>query len=385
MGYQNFSSDAEGKFELSWDPERMPGDRNGSGYLIIRDEEKNLTVAMEINVETTTIDVKLEPGVIITGKAVDPNNHAIEGAEILVYLYALSIGAPIGRDSAKTNAEGNFEIKAIPTEQRYHIYGRAEGYGVKNMEIDIYKAVDNHLDVGTIKLPVANLTVSGVVVDVNDQPVPNVRIFSYGDNQPNQNTQTDAEGRFEVKVCEGRIRINANSPGSTRLYGRIETEGGSSDVKIVISERQTSTAYIPKQPPSLVGKSLPDLKGLGIELQPDDTTDKMTLVCFFDMQQRPSRHCLQQLSKKAQQLKEKNITVVAVHTKAEEKTLNEWITENNIPFSVGLIEDDEEKIRYNWGVRSLPWMILTDENRVVTAEGFGIDELDEEIKTLREK
>lgn len=33
--------------------------------------------------------------------------------------------------------------------------------------------------------------------------------------------------------------------------------------------------------------------------------------------------------------------------------------------------------RYNWGVRSLPWMILTDKNHIVAAEGFTVSELDE--------
>jgi hypothetical protein len=69
-----------------------------------------------------------------------------------------------------------------------------------------------------------------------------------------------------------------------------------------------------------------------------------------------------------------------MHTKANEKKLDDWIKENNIPFPVGLIEDDEEQIRNNWGVKSLPWMILTDENRVVAAEGFAVSELDAQIK-----
>ncbi len=380
MGLQDVKSTAEGKFEISWDPERLPGSQSGSFYLIVRDKEKNLAAAMEIDQETKSLDIKLQPGVIITGQAVDPNNHAIEGAEIRVYLYALNIGAPIVRDSSKTNAEGNFEIKAIPTEQRYRIYGRAEGYGVKNMEIDIYKAVDNRLDVGTIKLPVANLTVTGVVVDVNDRPVSNVRIVSYGDNQPNQNTQTDAEGRFELKACEGRIRISANSSGRTRLYSRIETEGGASDVKIVISESPT-TRYVPKQPPSLVGKSLPDLKGLGIELPPDDITDKMVLVCFFDMEQRPSRNCLMQLTKMVQELAAKDVVVVAIQAlKIDKSLLEEWIKENDISFPVGMIRSNEEKTRFTWGVKSLPWLILTDKEHVVRAEGFMINELDTKIK-----
>ena len=50
-----------------------------------------------------------------------------------------------------------------------------------------------------------------------------------------------------------------------------------------------------------------------------------------------------------------------------------------------MIQDDlsttlgtgEEKTLNNWGVQSLPWLILTDKNHIVTAEGFSIDDLNE--------
>jgi hypothetical protein len=38
------------------------------------------------------------------------------------------------------------------------------------------------------------------------------------------------------------------------------------------------------------------------------------------------------------------------------------------------------KIRAAWGVRSLPWLILTDRKHIVTVEGFGLNELNDEIK-----
>jgi len=33
-------------------------------------------------------------------------------------------------------------------------------------------------------------------------------------------------------------------------------------------------------------------------------------------------------------------------------------------------------------VKSLPWLILTDKEHIVIAEGFGLDELDEKIKEI---
>jgi hypothetical protein len=137
---------------------------------------------------------------------------------------------------------------------------------------------------------------------------------------------------------------------------------------------------------SLLGKSLPELKDLGISLSLSDVNDKLILVCFFDMDQRPSRNCILQLSKRTQDLAAKDAVVVTVQASIiKQAKLNEWIKENDITFPVGMIESDSEKTRFNWGAKSLPWLILTNKKHIVTAEGFNLDEIDEKITTLIEK
>jgi len=75
------------------------------------------------------------------------------------------------------------------------------------------------------------------------------------------------------------------------------------------------------------------------------------------------------------------VVVVAVQaSKVNEETLNEWMKKNNIPFPAGMIEGDEEKTRFSWGVRSLPWLILADRKGIVWAEGFRIEEIGDKIK-----
>jgi peroxiredoxin len=144
-------------------------------------------------------------------------------------------------------------------------------------------------------------------------------------------------------------------------------------------------AEAPPRPKSLTGKPLPQFEDFNIQISSRNTSDKMLLVCFWDMNQRPSRNCIMQLAKQANQLKQKGLTVVAVQaSKVDKNALNKWIKRNNIPFNVGMIEDNEEKIRFAWGVKSLPWLILTDKKRIVRAEGFSINELDEKITMLTE-
>ena len=65
--------------------------------------------------------------------------------------------------------------------------------------------------------------------------------------------------------------------------------------------------------------------------------------------------------------------------------LGNWVTKNNITFPVGMITGDADKVKSNWAVNSMPWLILTDKKHIVQAEGFGISELDEKITTFNEK
>ena len=143
---------------------------------------------------------------------------------------------------------------------------------------------------------------------------------------------------------------------------------------------------LPKEPPSLVGKPLPELKDLRIDLSPADVSDKMILVCFWDMQQRPSRNCIRELAKRAEELKEKGVAVIAVQaSKVDENELNEWVKKYNIPFPVGMVQGDVEKSHFTWGVRSLPWLILSNRKQIVRAEGFALTELGEKMSAIAQK
>ncbi len=125
--------------------------------------------------------------------------------------------------------------------------------------------------------------------------------------------------------------------------------------------------FVPKKPASLKGKRLPDLKKLGIEL-PADANDRMLLVCFWDMNQRPSRYCMSELIRRAPQLAEKGVTIVAVHggTGRAGGLWSNGSQQNKPPFPVGCLKDKIEQTQFEWGVASLPHLILTDRKHSVT-------------------
>jgi len=146
------------------------------------------------------------------------------------------------------------------------------------------------------------------------------------------------------------------------------------------SGHKTNVEIDIKKPGSLLGEILPGFDGIDIDKYQEQLKGKALCICFFDMNQRPSRNCITQLAKQTEQLRNKGITVVAVQaSKIEQETLNQWLQNNNVPFPVGMIRIDEKTALFNWGVKSLPWLILTDQKHIVEANGFSLAELDEKI------
>jgi hypothetical protein len=105
------------------------------------------------------------------------------------------------------------------------------------------------------------------------------------------------------------------------------------------------------------------------------------LVCFFDINQRPSRHCVGQLNRRAKQLRKQGVFVVCVQAShLPKKGLNDWRKKDRISLPIGMVGNDSIKTRQEWAVQSLPCLILTDEDHIVIAEGFRLYELDDKIE-----
>jgi len=206
-------------------------------------------------------------------------------------------------------------------------------------------------------------------------------------------TKITDEGLMVLKDLRNLKRINVTGTRVTSIgLENFKQASASKSIEANISFRlrssekkgpqriKTVTPQPEAQALPLIGKLMPDFDNIKIDLDRNQTKDKMMLICFWDMQQRPSRNCIIQLSKKAQELKTKNIYAAAIQaSKVDESALNEWVKKNNISVPVGIARDDEKKIRFTWAIKSLPWLILTDKEHNVTAEGFGLDELNNKI------
>jgi len=365
-------------------------------YLVVRHKERNLAIAERLDKSAEQLDIMLAPGAILSGKVVDVGGRGIPGAELSMTLRR-STSVPGSVEMIRIDKSGNYEIRAVPTGHTCHLTASAEGYGKLYRRVNTYGAANEHIGIEPLVLSVANLSVSGTVVDEFDRPVSGVRISADANGQPARGTFTDVKGKFTISnVCPGQISIHAYN---LRLSGTANADVGATDIKIVVAElgklgrpglspRPLTEALpdLPRRPPSLLGKALPDVKNLGVELSPGDLGDKTVLVCFFDMQQPPSRNCVVQLAERAEELRRKGVTVVVMQASEVQKNeLDTWLKNNRIPFPIAMAQGYDTGMRSAWGVRALPWLILVDRNHVVSAEGFELGELDEKIREAAKK
>jgi protocatechuate 3,4-dioxygenase beta subunit len=376
-------SDASGRFEIPPDPRIRPP-RNMTRIVVARDVAHNLAASANVEQPGRALDLKLQPGLTITGTVLSEEGRPLAGSRVQVWLEGprwrsfLNLTEPI-----TTASDGSFEVKTLPTDRQYTIAATADGYGRRSVAVNPEDSKDHRYDAGRLKLPLAKFSLAGVVVDPDGKPVAEALINASGEGQPDRlHAWTDAEGRFMIQgVCPGPIRLTASSREPTSMRGTAQAEGGATGLRIVVYRFPAARAAPAGKPTALKAKPLPPLTDLGIDL-PAEAEGKMLLVCFWDMNERPSRNCITQLATQASQIAEKGVLIVAVHAaKVDGGVLSRWLKDNRVPFTRGMIVGDIEKARLAWGATSLPHLILTDKKHTVVAEGFGLDDLDKQIET----
>ncbi len=598
-GRDEVISDANGHYETNWDPS-IWGPQETTFCLLTRHAERNLAAAVEMTIDTQSLDVTLQPGVTLSGKIVGSDGRNLAGARVTASLRMSNWGASTSREGVHSEADGTFVISALPRDQRYSIHAVTDGYGSMSHDVEAEVTQAKQSDVGTLVLPIANLSVSGQVVDVDGNPVAGARLSSSGwDGQSSAHATADSKGRFVVEgVCAGQVDLRVHGVRSGQaVSGRMRAEGGAIGVRIVVREGRSPIQYhssktydqivasserviagvavdesgapvagvpvgvcchkiirengrmgwhyasfptlrattdaqgrfaialeddgeynllfspdrlaativydlpvntkglkvtletggtltgrllrldsgrkvpipnaevkfeqtdraaythlgfdrdrttltddqgyfriehiqtgvrpmtsradaqwspIPRvwqlvyegttqtlafidgntiegfelliKPDidatgPLTGHPLPAFEGIAIGFGEDQARGKPILICFFDFQQRPSRNTVMQLIGQAESLAQKGVIVLAVQaTDVDRSSLDTWARDNSVPFPVGIVTGDIEATRAIWRVQSLPWLILTDGNHVVVAEGFGLDELDEIVR-----
>ncbi|MEN6424586.1 MAG: M56 family metallopeptidase [Phycisphaerales bacterium] len=140
---------SEGDFELPWSPDWTSDGQ--TPRLLVRDEERDLAALVEIHDPSTTIIVRPEPALTITGRVVDPNGRPIPKALTMLSLAdRFACRAPLA--AAGTDDKGEFKIEAIPCRQTYTLSVQAEGHVTGSKALSATDTSARALDTGTIAL-----------------------------------------------------------------------------------------------------------------------------------------------------------------------------------------------------------------------------------------
>jgi len=188
---------------------------------------------------------------------------------------------------------------------------------------------------------------------------------------------TDSKGRFQLKVCEGEIRLHASGQNG---YANATVTAGDTNVVLQFTHFGSNGEVAPRHA-SLKGKPLPNLGSVGLAAD-DAPADRPLLLCLLDAEQRPSRHVARQLAQQHGTLKQKGVSVavIQVRTSTSIETFQEWTNSAPMPFPVGCVAEESAANKWATSVTSLPWLILRDARGTVAAEGFPLDELNAKLE-----
>jgi hypothetical protein len=370
-------TDHDGRFSGTFDQRSVGRDVT----IVAQDPVHGLASVLLRGSSSDSAELQLRPAWTVTGKIADPNGMAISAARVALYLSANGLSIRCAR--ALTGPDGRFEMKAIPPVQadlHYRIAVTAADFGPKEFaRINPEGRPGTAVDIGTIELPRADQTLSGIVVDAKGAPAPGVFVGAHGlpkqVDQPNRVAVTDEHGQFRLtRECRGMISLQAGfgSDSDPTGEGHVWVQVPTQYVKIILGK---NVVYEPKV--SLQGCILPSMAELFAGLPPAANGDTSTLLCLVDIEQRPSRQCLVDLSKKTGVLSGKGVTPVILQVSSVNlRQYQDWLKANEIDMPIHIAAADFASKKSAWGVKALPWLILADRDRVVKAEGFPASEIE---------
>lgn len=224
----------------------IPALSQGSYLFFAKDETHAPAVTTPVSVSgespTTGVEIVMKAAATLAGVVVDKQGAPVGYAT--VRLSSKTYSADMVYRQAAADEKGAFEIKGLP---RTALRVRAEGEEASSDAVDVDLAATP--DKKDLKLVLdRTATISGIVVDDVNEPVPEANVSAYPDFLAGEvdwvmastaNATTDGDGRFTLKGLEdGKFRVWASreSGGTKRSSERegVATQTGATDVRLVL-------------------------------------------------------------------------------------------------------------------------------------------------------
>jgi len=385
---QRVLTDKQGRFEAMQNP-LYP-----SHLVVVRDPKRHLASASFFYNALQEMRVVLRPSIAVTGRVIDDRGRGIANAKVNLQLNCKRPGRPRNIHGTahlrgtRTDSEGYYRLDTVMPLKRtfsYHISYEATDYGSTRYSLKQRMKQGEEFGIPDMQLVSLDGCISGVVLDEHDHPVANKPVFvgsDAGGAHDGRATSTDEQGRFEFnRIPQGPVTLQAGfgqGPDAAYIFAQ-------SGDNVAIKLGNHFKNHVP--PDSLVGHPLPDLGALEIGFDNQRIRNKKTLVVFVDYTERTSQIAIGQLKRFSAEFRQRQIVVACIQvTPVDEDNFKAWKKENKIPFPIDTVPgkyisvppilkqtpDIMNVLRQRWGVRSLPWTILTDKKQNIKATGLNI-------------
>jgi hypothetical protein len=229
-------SDANGKYTLQWPALFIRAKSSTKPLILARDLAHNLAATGEIDTNTTSLDLHLQPGLTLSGEVRDSDGRQVTNAIVQLMPYPPDDKRATLNQMPPTNAspEGLYFFSALPQGAPYRVNVSAAGYGSDTVTASAADTQTSQFRLPAIVLNFANQQVAGQVIGSDGKPCWGAEVTVSGDGQPaGRITHSDASGHFVIReVCPRLLNLNlrADPPGSTVVT--VQAHGGDTNVVV---------------------------------------------------------------------------------------------------------------------------------------------------------
>lgn len=353
------------------------------------DVENKRTGFCRIQQASRPVKIVLKPCLTITGRIVDAAGQGISAAQVWIRLEYHGRTPQSSRSfhlaGGITDFHGFYKLdRVLPLQGPYRRYdyridAGAIGYGRSSQSFTRAGQAGDTLTAPDLQLVALDGSITGILLDRSGQPLARQNVLAFSDTGNHsvfRSTHTDDLGRFVInRIAQGPVQLQARS-SSGKEHTILNAHSGD-HVQFTVSGGKHT--FRPRS--TRVGCPLPDLSKMEIAFDPRRIENKQALVCLVDITQRPSQCSLSYLNNLQDFCRRKGVALVCIQvTPIEEETLAAWKKENKITLPIEILPGAGEAVQQQWGVRSLPWLTLTDRDHRITEEGFQTARIGQFIK-----